>query len=220
MNEKNQKPGIPSALRVFLLFLLLVGLPAGSWFYLQTGLNYHKKALADLNDFGKLRPFQLYSQNGDTLRLQDIQGRVVVANFFSLDLSANRKTATGIAKLHSLFDERPDLFFFSLIPADSTAQLRKLAVDLGMKDSKQWFLLTENPKELENQKQENFRFPQKAEATEDENNFLALVDTGSTIRNYYDVANNEDMGRLIEHIVILLPNLPKDKIEIRRGKEK
>jgi hypothetical protein len=220
MNEKKQKPGIPSALRVILLFLLLVGLPAGSWFYLQSGLNYRKNALADLKDFGKLKSFQLYSQNGDTLRLQDIQGKVVVANFFSPDLSKSRETADRIAKLHSLFDERTDLYFLSHVPTDSTSQLWQLADAMGIKDSNQWFLLTAAPEELENQERKNYKFPQKEEAMDGENNFLALVDTSRTIRNYYDVANNEDMGRLIEHIAILLPKLPKDRAEFRRQKEK
>ncbi len=220
MNEKNQKPGFSSALRVFLLFLLLVGLPAGSWFYLQSGLNFRKKTLADLNDFGKLKPFQLYNQNGDTLHLQDIQGKIVLANLFSRDLSTNREIAGRISKLHNLFDERPDLIFLSLAPTDSTAQLGQLADSLGIKDSLQWFLLTATTKELENQKLGNFRFPQNEEAGQDSNNFLALADTSNTILNYYDLFNNEDMRRLIEHIVILLPNLPKDSAEFRKQKEK
>ena len=46
------------------LFVILVLLPAGSWFYLRGGLNWRKTAQAELQDYGKIRSASIIYADG------------------------------------------------------------------------------------------------------------------------------------------------------------
>ena len=49
---------------------------------------------------------------------------------------------------------------------------------------------------------------------------LVLADLSSQIRHYYDPMVNEDMGKLVEHMAMILPQDKDKDIVFRRESEK
>jgi hypothetical protein len=179
---------------VAILFLL----PAGSWFYLQSGLNYRTKALTELGDFGKIKDFGLRNQNGLSVIPATLRGRISVVNFLSDDRAASKAACERIGKLHQSFDEIGGVVFLSFIPADTSTNLLQLAASLGITGHKQHFLIGATAPEWQRLANDVFRM-------ENPGSGVVLVDSSLTIRNYYDLHSNQEMGRLVEHIALIVP---------------
>jgi hypothetical protein len=127
-----------------------------------------------------------------------ISGRVSVINFLPADKQQAMALTGRLAKIHQSFNETEDVVFLSFIEADSTVKLLDLATDLGIYDHNQWFLIETTVSERQRIANEVFRIP-------DVEIGVALVDTSLTIRKYYDINSNEQMGRLVEHIALIIP---------------
>ena len=181
-----------------LVVAILFVLPAGSWFYLQRGLDYHKKSKAELQDLGKAGDFQLKNQKNIVISPEMIRGKVSVINFLPEDREAGKALTRRIAKLHHSFDDTEDVIFLSFMPADSSSQLLDIANSLGIVDDKQWFLIGAEKSEWERLAKEVYKISNPETG-------VALVDTSLTIRKYYDINVNTDMGRLVEHIAMTIP---------------
>ena len=181
-----------------MVVVVLFILPAGSWFYLQSGLNYRNKTLSELGDVGKITDFTLLNQNGLTVSAESMRGRISVVNFLQDDVTASRAVNERISKLHESFDKTDDVVFLTFIPTDNSSTLLQMASELGIKDHKQHFLLGAPAPEWQRLVSDVFR-------VENPGSGVALVDTSLSIRNYYDVNSNKDMGRLVEHIALIVP---------------
>lgn len=98
-------------IKSFIIFSLLVFVPLGSWYYLQTGLNYRKDALKDLEAKGLIKDLcdELEVYNGETTILA-FANAVEDQNFES-----------GIYKLLEGFDDVPR-FGVLLVDEDSKYQ--------------------------------------------------------------------------------------------------
>ncbi|MBK8490450.1 MAG: hypothetical protein IPL49_05960 [Saprospirales bacterium] len=194
-----------------MLFLLVI-LPAGSWYYLQRGFLHRKEALAELTDHGTVRAFRLRDQYGNSFSSEWLHKRVTIAAFLPNDTAQQQQWASRLHGLHQQFDDRNDVCF--LLFADSS-QMRDpmgFAIENDLVDSLQWEILTCSRPELESFAFESFYVPDLQQ--------IALVDTGLVVRRYYDILDNQQMGRLIEHITIVMPRLPDPDIVFRRDKEK
>ncbi len=185
------------AISVLVVVILFV-LPGGSWLYLQRGLDYRKASLAELQDLGKTGDFQLKNQKNLMISPEMLRGRVSVINFLPEDKEMGKSLSERIAKVHQSFDDTEDVIFLSFMPADSSAQLLDIANSMGIKDDKQWFLIGTDNDEWQRLAKEVYKIPNPE-------NGVALVDTSMTIRKYYDINANQDMGRLVEHISIVIP---------------
>ncbi|HMO38030.1 MAG TPA: hypothetical protein PKC76_01535 [Saprospiraceae bacterium] len=187
---------------VALLFLLVI-LPLGSWYYLQTGLEYRKAAMSELQDYGKVPPLQLVRHDGDTLHQEAMLGKIVLAAF--LDLQAAGQTArTGelLAKLHDQFDERQDVaFLIHLLDATATKQgIDDFAANYTLQDSLQCYFLTGDAEAMRTLAREVYKIDD-----EKLDNYFALADTKGMVRRQYDTRQPADMTRLVEHIALLMP---------------
>ena len=196
--EENKKKKTQQVLMAILVTSMLFIFPAASWYYLQSGLNHRKKALAELTQFGKAGDFQLKNQNNLLISQQGIRGKVSIVSFFPAEKTTARELADRMAKVHQSFNEVDDVVFLSFIPADTSVQLLPLAQELSIKDNKQWYLLGTSQEEWKRLATESYHLPNLE-------NSVVLVDTSLTIRKYYDIHNNEDMGRLVEQTVLILP---------------
>jgi len=181
-----------------LVIAILFVLPAGSWFYLQQGLDYHKKSRAELQDLGKAGQFELKNQKNLMVSPQMVRGKVSVVHFLPEEQAAGKALTDRMAKVHESFDDTQDVLFFSFIQTDSSSQLLDMAQSLGIKDGDQWYLIGTEKNEWERLAREVYKIPDPASG-------VALVDTSMTIRKYYDINVDKDMGRLVEHIAIVIP---------------
>lgn len=196
--EENKKYSRKKVLvTIFVVFILFI-LPAGSWFYLQQGLDYRKKSMAELQELGKPGSFEHKNQKNVVVSPELLRGRVTVVNFLPEDRQKAKMLSDRIAKVHQSFDDTEDVIFLSFMPADTSQQMLDMANSLGIKDEKQWFLIGTNETEWQRIANEVYRIPNPEDG-------VALVDTSLMIRKYYDINLNQDMGRLVEHISIVIP---------------
>ena len=178
--------------------VLLFVLPAVSWLYLRQGLDYRKKSLSELKDLGKAGNFELKNQKNVVVSPGLLRGKVTVVQFLPADPAEGKAKVERLAGIHENFDDTEDVVFLSFVPRDTTASLLDLARRLNIKDDNQWFLMYADSAELAGLTSSAYR-------PADPQHELTLVDTSLTIRKYYDIRQNAAMGRLVEHISIVIP---------------
>lgn len=181
---------------------LLIIFPAVSWYYLQTGLDHRKKTLSELNELGQIGPFQLRDQSNRIVSQEGLKGKVAVVNFLPADRDQAKALTGRIAKVHQSFSREFGIAFLSFIPQDSTRQIIDVAKELGIENPEQWSLLSTPVQEWQRLAEETFRLPKPGSS-------VALVDSTGMIRNYYDINNNQEMGRLVEQSVLIMPKKKK-----------
>ena len=231
------KTNIKKTIQSTILALFIVGMPLGSWYYLQTGFNYHKQLMGELHDYGQLPALLVITQNRDTVNLQDFRGKLIVADFFGDNSESKEQIIKYLQELWGQFHDQPDLVFLShsLDPASTSCQeLMDLATDNKLEEPQIYFLKTKDNAETSQLLGQVYQTPQFSEKkTEgklsrtvgsrnlpDDYPYFVLVDTSLTIRNYYQVNDHESVSRMVEHLAILLPREEKPKAEIQREKEK
>lgn len=223
MVEEKKKSGLRRLGQLAALFLFLVGLPAVSWYYLSTGLQYRKQALQELGDHGRIPDFSLTNYLGDTLHLEDVKGKLVVASFLSLDSPAlSDAFGETLRKLHEQFDHREDVVFIQHLIADSVAvdRITAFADQYGLADAGQCFFLTGGRPPFEQLARDGYHLPLDANTPLQEASFFALADTNAVIRQYYDVRHIGEVKRLVAHIAIILPMEKTENPVVRREPEK
>ncbi|MFT5763353.1 MAG: protein SCO1/2, partial [Saprospiraceae bacterium] len=94
-------------------FLFIVGLPMGSWYYLQAGFDYNKELMSELQNYGRIPAFTLVNQDGDTLTREDVAEKVMVIDFFNTGKDSYSKTMDYLRRFSAQFHDRNDLVFVS-----------------------------------------------------------------------------------------------------------
>ncbi|MBK9015056.1 MAG: hypothetical protein IPM82_13840 [Saprospiraceae bacterium] len=180
------------------VFAVLFIMPIGSLYYLYMGRTHSRTAVAELEMLGKVSGFQCKNQQNEPISAEGLHGKVTVVNFLPNDLAAARPLADRIAKVHQSFDETADVVFLSFIQMDSSKTLLETATQLGIKDHKQWYLLGTSAAEWNHLANEVYHLPNPEIG-------VAMADTSLTIRKLYDINDNVQMGRMVEHIAKVVP---------------
>ncbi len=207
-------------LQTIALFLLLVGFPAISWYYLRTGLDYRMEALGELGDLGKIPGFELTNYNEKEVSKADLKGKVVVASFLSLDASESTSLkGKYLEKLHDQFDERKDVVFVNyLVEGEidtTTAKAAAFAEAYKLSDPNQCYFLEGTPDQIRALATEGgFALPMAEGMALVDNPFMILADTSLTVRKIYDVREPSQVSRLVEHIALILPLETKRKTDV------
>ncbi len=203
-------------LQTLALLLFLVVLPLGSWYYLKRGADYRIEMIQELGAFSQLSSPELKEQLGEDWPPEEWNTKVGVWAFLPEDEDLQAKFGHYLAELADQFEEKQEQVRFFLIPAESgvdvngfleTSELSGLMhppIALSATDAQRLAL-------------EEFKLP--LENTRFERNpYLALTDS-LTVKRYYDVREPQEMARLVEHIVFLVP-AEKQITEIKREPEK
>lgn len=186
------------------LFLLLIGLPAGSWYYLQLGLDYRKETMGQLQDHGAFTLKTNHTPVGE--------GSVRVINFLS---AANADTKGPLlAKLYEQFDKREDFELVTFVDTTAFADLVTFRTTYQLEEEPQCSFPS-----LKTAEWQSFVSTHESDAKA-EIPYLALVDVKGNIRNFYEQEDEEAVKQLVEHIAFLLPIKKRDKAELRRETEK
>ncbi len=203
---ENQEPEKKKHVKLVaaLIFAMLFILPLGSIYFLSSGTKYRKASHAELKDHGKVGHFILNNQNNISISPEALHGRVTVINFLSDDMEVAKQQTERIAKVHQSYNNVEDVVFLSFIKSDSTQSMLDRAQDLGILDHDQWFLMGTDESEWTGIATNAFQLPNIETG-------VALVDTSLTIRRYYNITSNPEMGRLVEQIAIVIPK------QTRRG---
>ncbi|NET32963.1 MAG: hypothetical protein F6K19_13255 [Cyanothece sp. SIO1E1] len=196
------------ALQFAALFLLLVGLPAGSWYYLQKGLDYRLATMGQLTDHGDFK--LLASSSTD----EDSKASVQVINFLAADQSGREQQGVLLSKLYEQFDKREDFQLVTFWDSTAFSGLEEFRTKFGLEEEPQ---CTFQPLAGASWGQFVQTYEKESSVPAD---YMALVDIEGNIRNFYTQKEEESVKDLVEHIALLLPMKKQDKPELRREIEK
>lgn len=164
-----------------------------------------------LNDIEhSVAEFELYSQEGDTISLANVEGKIYVADFFFTTCgNICPKMTTQMKGLHDFYIHDEDVMFVShtVYPEiDSVAVLKAYAEKYDV-NSEKWIMLTGPKQEIYSLARKSY-FAVLTEGDGGERDFIhtenfVLMDKQQRIRGYYDGTLPEDMGRLKKDIEIL-----------------
>lgn len=190
------------------LFLLLVGLPAGSWYYLQKGLDYRLETMGQLTDHGDFKLLTSSAADGDS------KASVKVINFLAVDPADRDQQGLLLSKLYEQFDKREDFQLVSFWDSTTFRGLDEFRTKFGLEEEPQ---CTFQP--LAGASWDQFIQTYEKDSTVPAE-YMALVDINGNIRNFYTQREEEKVKDLVEHIALLLPMKKQDKPELRREIEK
>ncbi|MFM8363419.1 MAG: hypothetical protein ACKOA4_12040, partial [Haliscomenobacter sp.] len=131
---------LKKSVQLLALFLLLVALPAGSWYYLSRGMDYRRTAIRELENLRAMSPLTVYTLKGDTIGEQVFGRAATVVGELDLQKKDSERAVAELGKIHAQFDARKDVLFLLLTaPADS-ASLAELLKVHKLDDPEQVFL--------------------------------------------------------------------------------
>lgn len=159
--------------------------------------------------------FSLVDQRGDTLHLADLEGRIVVADFFFTTCATIcPKMSVQMARVQDAFRDEPRvvLLSHSVTPeADSVPALAAYAERYGAITGR-WHFLTGDRKQIYAlARRSYFAALDQGDGGPDDfvhtENFV-LVDPAHRIRGFYDGTSTADVDRLIDDLRRLLAETP------------
>jgi len=154
--------------------------------------------------------FELYSQEGDTVSLNDLDGVIYVADFFFTTCgNICPKMTTQMKGLHDYYLYDDDVMFVShtVHPEIDSVQVLKAYAEKYDVNSDKWIMLTGAKEEIYSLARKSY-FAVLTEGDGGERDFIhtenfVLMDKHQRIRGYYDGTLAEDMERLKNDIEIL-----------------
>lgn len=161
-----------------------------------------------------IKPFHLIDQDGDSVFLKDVAGKVVLADFFFTTCgSICPKMSTQMQRVQEAFkdDDRVLLLSHSVTPeTDSVPVLKAYAQEYGV-DHRRWRLLTGDRKQIYDLARTSY-FAALDEGDGGPDDFVhtenfVLVDPQGRIRGFYDGTKAEEADRAIGDMRTLLKEM-------------
>ena len=213
MNEKKRsnKAGI-----WITVLLLIVVFPGVGYIYLQRGLEYHRESYRQLEALGTLPAFEALTRADTTLNSAELNGNTVVLAMLGNDPVRSAGAVDKLNRLQDQFDHLDDVLFLALVEDDGFADLNRRFAGYGFNDTDQWPLLELSVPEY-NAVAVDLAGRLGVDAlTQDR---FVLIDRAGEIRKVYDATDDQEMGRLIEHISYVIPRNKKEKPVMVRQEE-
>lgn len=161
-----------------------------------------------------IKPFRLIDQNGDSLFLSDVQGKVLLTDFFFTTCGTIcPKMSSQLARVQEEFadDDRVLLLSHSVTPgADSVPVLHAYAERYGV-DHRRWRLLTGDRKQIYDLARTSyFAVMDEGDGGPDDfvhtENFV-LVDPQGRIRGFYDGTKAKEVDQAMKDMHKLLKEM-------------
>lgn len=210
------------------LVLLLIVFPAASWYYLNSGLQYRRSTMAELKEYGNFPSENWTLVDGSQLSKTFLSKKMLLAHFMPDSDHPELLTQYGetLRRLYDQFEERNELVFLTLLHGDTATTRRRTGTfveNYELEDPEQVFFV-----QLDDQKFSELKkgalLPKSDAETELMNPesaaYFLLTDTTATIRRYYDIREESDIKRLVEHIALLLPFKKDRDLIFKREVEK
>ncbi|MDX2071506.1 MAG: hypothetical protein SFV55_23960 [Haliscomenobacter sp.] len=191
------------------LFLMLLVMPALSWYYLKKGERYQVEMRAELKDYGKLPKFSLPKLlENDSLSSADLQNTVIIAKELDVqELEQDEDLIFALSSLHTQFDDRYDVLFLLHTTVQDSGKVGAFLRKNQLADPEQVLITSSTPELIQ-----SYSFPKASMA--------AIIDTTGTIRRYYNYRDGNELRRLTEHVTVLMHRDKKNDPYLNREKEK
>ena len=168
-----------------------------------------------LQQLGTLPAFDLTERRQVPLRLDDLRGKVWVADFmYTSCLEICPLQSAEMARLQAAFADYSDLRLvsFSVDPERDTPVVLSAYAEKFQADPKRWLFATGEPDAIARLAQEGFRLSAASYVSGDEgqddtfihSNRFVLVDRQGRIRGYYRSTDPDDLVRLRRDLTVLL----------------
>ena len=160
----------------------------------------------------KISDFEATDQNAEKITLDNLKGKVHIANFMFTRCSSICPTMTNnLKKVADAFQDESQfvLLSFSVTPwMDSIPALRSFTQSYGIK-AKNWFFLTGGKKEIYRLARRSYFAEKDLGYTKDSTEFLhtehvVLVDSNFRLRGIYNATLKTDILQLNKDITLLL----------------
>ena len=169
------------------------------------------QSASKLSDYGALPDFALTERSGQPLKLQDLRGKVWIADFIFTHCAGPCPLMTmRMSKLQESLQKNPDvrLVSFTVDPARDTPQvLSEYAANYGASRDR-WFFLTGEQAAIYNLATNGFHMAVLEDASgnkqPDHSTRFVLLDRGARIRGYYDGTSEEALDQLLKDVSTLL----------------
>ena len=159
-----------------------------------------------LPKIGSIPQFEFIDSNGNTVTLDNLKGKVWVADFIFTTCTMACPMMTGNMNLvHKKFKKNDDvrLVSISVYPEYDTPDVLKEYASQYDADTEKWLFLTGDESSVKNIIKDGFKIGDFEEIIFHSEKF-ALVDKNGTIRAYYNGMKSEDMKQLKKDINALL----------------
>ena len=166
--------------------------------------------MQEIRKYHTISDFELYNQNGDTITQEFYQDKIYIADFFFTTCQTICPIMTDhMLQIQERLKDDPEVLLLShtVIPkADSVPQLKKYAIEKGVKDNK-WNLVTGDKKQIYDLARKSYL---AAKSQGDAGPFdmihtenFVLVDKKKRIRGFYDGTDPEAIEELMHDIEVL-----------------
>ena len=167
-----------------------------------------------LEMLGTLPPFELIERSQETLRLDDLRGKVWVADFmYTSCVEVCPLQSAEMSRLQAAFADHGDLRLVSISvdPERDTPAVLSDYAEKFQADPGRWLFATGKPEAVARLAQEGFRLSaasfvqgDDADYTFIHSNRFVLVDREGRIRGYYRSTDADDLVRLRRDLTVLL----------------
>jgi protein SCO1/2 len=212
-------------LTIISLSFFLIGLPLGSWYYLNSGANYYKGVMKKLEPKGAIPTFSFTDQNNHIINNDSLKGKLYIADFFFASCPNEcLQMAENLQIVQDAFKDNDKVVIvsFSTDPMnDSTAVLKQYANGLGALDY-QWYFLRGEQEAIFKLAKEGFKLPADTNNNDSDithSPYFAVVDAKGQIRNYYDGTDVVMVKTMIAHISLIMPRKPESEVKIQKKNE-
>ena len=202
-----------------LLLLLLVALPAVSWWYLSSGFEYRKEAIVTQGDFGQMPDLQGLPAIAGELPVT-LRGSMAVVGW----LDPTKEEATSayghtLDSLYQQFKDSPNLYFSTIVLAEDPAfSVAEFTAKYHLPENKMMSFLRASNRVFQ-QTAEDFQLPLSQYDGPGEEPIVALVDSSQTIVKHYNVRRRDETVSLVELISVIIPLPERRDILIDRRRE-
>lgn len=197
------------------ILLMLVGMPAVSYFYLKQGYDFRKDAILTQGDFGEMP--NLYDLPAVRGELPDKQrGSMTVVGWLDPTKPvAAKRYGIIMDSLFQQFANSPNLYFTTLVTADdAAAAAAAFANTYSLPDNDMVSFLAVGPAEFR-QLGTDFQLP----VTPGEVPIVALVDSSLTIVKHYDLTKRDETIGLVQLISLIIPLPERPDLVLKRERE-
>ena len=183
--------------------------------FLWAGLVRFARQAPAPQPLGTLPAFDLVERRQAPLRLDDLRGKVWVANFmYTSCVEVCPLQSAEMARLQTAFADHADLRLVSISvdPEHDTPAVLTAYAENFRADPERWFFATGDPDAVARLAQEGFRLSAASYVSGEDgedyafihSNRFVLVDRQGRIRGYYRSTDPDDLARLRRDLTVLL----------------
>ena len=187
---------------VVTIVLILFLLPFVSWYYLQSGLDWRKKAQEVMSGTTPFPPGQYVLADGSVFHTDSMTQHVSIISF----VPCNAQDPAEKEVLDVIYKQFKDTNKARIIQVDSCR-----TASSGGSPLKNWYVIPCI---------DSLNLCKTLATDWPAGKPFALVDRKGIIRSYYSIGTHDEKRTLVEHMSLLLPRDRQEKVELKRGDKK